>query len=173
MDGPVKDMLAGMSCSSPSQGCLEQGSAGGPAGTTKGSSSGASTAPRSLFLGSALSPGGLGRVRAWLGVTWGSSVTVVPPFLSLQQIWASASSRRAVMYLLLAMLGGDRGGNKGVTGTVTARDRHQSQSPQAAQASTENPSLLSIQLQHDASNLSSHMTQTLKHKQVILSHVLK
>lgn len=103
MDGPVKDMLAGNELLLSLSGLPEQGCAGGPAGTTKGSPSGASTAPMSPFLGSALSPGGLGRVRAWLGVTLGSSVTVVPPFLTLQQTWAFASSRRAVMYLPLAM----------------------------------------------------------------------
>lgn len=76
------------------------------------------------------------------------------------------------MYLPLAMLGRDRDGNKGVTATVTTTGTSP-RAPQAARASTENPSLLSIQFQHDASNLSSHMTQTLEQKQVILSHVLK
>lgn len=77
------------------------------------------------------------------------------------------------MYLPLAMLGRDRDGNKDVTTTVTARDRHQSQSPPGCTSQHRKSRLLSIQFQYDASNLSSHMTQTLKQKQVILSHVSK
>lgn len=133
MDGPVKDPLAGNELLlSLSSAAWKQSSAGGPGGTTKGCSSraaNASTALMSVSPGSVLCPEGLGRVRAWLRVTWGSSVTLVPPFPTLQQIWASASSRRAAMCLPLAMLGRDRDGNKGVTATVTARVRHQSQSP--------------------------------------------